>query len=341
MGSWNGTCFLSNVSIIHSDKIKLQLLLPNISPYHSDTVDIKTYDVGKHSSDLNGLTYTQNECKPLAFPITGEYNDYGSIENIENDEALEILFQVIQNLIENNQIKILPDRGYDSITTIENVSLKKDEVDKFIDMVERGRIIVINEFGIWCKLKFVMMHYDMYNSIFSLMQTVKHDYRAYKIADNIRKWEKELIEIFYDHKFPDDFKKSSKESLLKYLKVVENSEKDSVKYISAQMQFKMYLSEWCWDDFRSHEVQPFRFYVIQDIIMDCNDRKISSERLRLAGDYLIVNAYLMLMRKSWQLTSGCGSQHHNEDFVSKNTKQISKFITNYKKELKVRYEKYA
>ena len=123
MGSWNGTCFLSNVSIVHSDKIKLQLLLPNISQYKSDTINVETYTIEKDTSDLNGLTYTQNEFKPVGFPITGHYNDYGSIENIENDQALEILFQVIKDLIENKLIKMLPARCSDKITTIQDVSL--------------------------------------------------------------------------------------------------------------------------------------------------------------------------------------------------------------------------
>ena len=183
-----------------------------------------------------------------------------------------------------------------------------------------------------------MIHYDMYNSIFSIMQTVKHDYRDCIISDNIRKWEKELIEMFYDQKFPDDFDKHEKEVLLKFLDTMHTAEKDSVKQLCAYLQYKTFSSEWCWDDFRSREAQPFRFFIIQDIIMGCNDRKLTSEKLHLAGDYLIVNEYLLLMRKSWQITSGSGSQDNNEDIVQKNIKHISTFIKNYKKELKKRYE---
>ena len=69
MGSWNGTCFLSHLPIEHGDKIKIIFLRKNVY------VDSYTNNVG--------VCYADHFFKPLYFPISGEYDDYGGIENIE------------------------------------------------------------------------------------------------------------------------------------------------------------------------------------------------------------------------------------------------------------------
>ena len=71
MGCFNATCMVSNLPINYGDKIKLVLLRPNYS------ID-RIYQSG-------GYVYNSDVLTPSFLPISGTYNDYGMIENIEMD----------------------------------------------------------------------------------------------------------------------------------------------------------------------------------------------------------------------------------------------------------------
>lgn len=123
MGSWNGTCALTNLPILNGDKVALYILKKN-----SYTED----DVG------GGFCYANCFYHPLPYVIYGEYDDYGTIENIEIDESWKILldyfmrYQIEGDLIENIERNNIP--GYSIIMihrelhdqVIKKASLKVD-----------------------------------------------------------------------------------------------------------------------------------------------------------------------------------------------------------------------
>ena len=67
MGCWNETCGLTHLPILHKDKIKV-LILFQIKD------DVRT-------------CYYNESYAPLCFPIDGEYDDYGGIENIDTKSS--------------------------------------------------------------------------------------------------------------------------------------------------------------------------------------------------------------------------------------------------------------
>lgn len=69
MGIWEGTCGLTQTPIFEGDKIKLFILRPT-SEYRVDR-----------------RCYSDDVYAPLLPPITGYYNCYGGIEDIENNKA--------------------------------------------------------------------------------------------------------------------------------------------------------------------------------------------------------------------------------------------------------------
>jgi len=71
MGCWNGTCMISNLPIISGEKIKLVLLQEGRS---NEPI------IGQ-----SGYVYSCGLLSPAFLAISGEYNDYGSIENVEED----------------------------------------------------------------------------------------------------------------------------------------------------------------------------------------------------------------------------------------------------------------
>lgn len=86
MGCFNVSCGISNLSIDGGDKVLLYALLP--SRYNDGT---KVYSSYLSITDL----YV-----PLCFPIEGEYDEYGSINNIVKDANTEAVAEFLKMDIE-------------------------------------------------------------------------------------------------------------------------------------------------------------------------------------------------------------------------------------------------
>lgn len=71
MGSWNATCGLSGLPITRGTRAKLVLL----------TQGLKQHEGGPPPAD--GTTYPDDLWRPVVWPITGLYDDYGLIEKLE------------------------------------------------------------------------------------------------------------------------------------------------------------------------------------------------------------------------------------------------------------------
>lgn len=103
MGSWNGTCGVSKMSIRYGDRVKLILLKP--------TEHYRNISTGSGFCNVSDM-YT-----PICLPITGEYNDYGCIENIEDRPELFDLIIKALRITDKNDIE-------DIITGISNNELE-------------------------------------------------------------------------------------------------------------------------------------------------------------------------------------------------------------------------
>lgn len=96
MGSWNGTCALTNLPIMSGEKVYVLLLQEG-----------KHYDkyVGNHC-------YPNTYYQPLPLYFEGEYNDYGAVENCHGEFLDDILDLVKEKLIEfdegDNQYHDIP-----------------------------------------------------------------------------------------------------------------------------------------------------------------------------------------------------------------------------------------
>jgi hypothetical protein len=88
MGCWNGTCLISNLPIYAGDKVVFFVL--------------KRKRYAKLDAVEGGHHYVDDLYEPLLYPIVGEYDDYGCIENVSEDFSLiEKYFESVE-LTEND-----------------------------------------------------------------------------------------------------------------------------------------------------------------------------------------------------------------------------------------------
>lgn len=120
MGCWNGTCAISNLPILNKDKVKYFFL-----------VDCSLSDDRVNS----GFCQATQFWSPRGAPISGQYNDYGGVKNVEEDLNCKIILQFLKE----DLIEVLPINKWD-------ISIQKETVtlEVVLKEIKNSRIQVSN-----------------------------------------------------------------------------------------------------------------------------------------------------------------------------------------------------
>lgn len=110
MGCWNETCAVTNLPIYEGEKVN----------FHIITEQYNIYDF-------------------FCIPITGKYNDYGSIENIPDTVYNKTTFDVFKRLIEQNKIFV---RGEKQV----------NDINDLVNCIERRNVFYDSGYDGFCKL---------------------------------------------------------------------------------------------------------------------------------------------------------------------------------------------
>ena len=152
MGSWNGTCGISNLPIEHGDEVVLFIIRE------------------KNLSECRGGGFyaPADLFEPISLPIIGRYKGYGLIDNIENEN---LILPKIVKMFEKN--KLLYFSKDESILDIKKASLY--EIIKEIELenikgVEKLSVIKFYELeGIkkpeFLNIGIIMFHKELYDML--------------------------------------------------------------------------------------------------------------------------------------------------------------------------------
>jgi hypothetical protein len=121
MGSFAYTCAVSGLPIEAGDKVRYLLLTKN--PYHNGA---------------ENTCYIHDLWFPRVFPLKGEYNDYGSVENVIAGSEQEIWLDGLKlDLVE---------LGWGE-NTVHDVPTKKEMTfDELLNAIQEGRVLVEREY---------------------------------------------------------------------------------------------------------------------------------------------------------------------------------------------------
>lgn len=81
MGCWNETCGISQMPICAGDKVRMFLIVES-----------------EHWHDV-AQCYTTDLWRPFGLPLKGTYDEYGGIENIEQDALSDLLLESLREII--------------------------------------------------------------------------------------------------------------------------------------------------------------------------------------------------------------------------------------------------
>ena len=136
MGCWNGTCGVSQLPIHCGDKVKLVLLKKSV--YIEDSVK------------GSGFCYSNGLFEPYYLPLSGEYNDYGTIENIIDPE----------------------NKHFDNLSKIIDPDVIFKNFEELIEDISRSE---------YADLSFVMIHEDLYYKMIELGKKTVFGYSENKM----------------------------------------------------------------------------------------------------------------------------------------------------------------
>lgn len=189
MGCWNETCGLTQTPIRYGDDVAVYILIPR--------------------NNTRGATCNSDDFySPFILPIYGKYNDYGSIEDIEDHPEYEAFYNLIRDyyLFECSK----EDRSFSNL-------------EEFIHLVER-KYIRSKQNNLHVHL--VMFHKDIHDHMISFIQDRKHDFLPKTYSEILSS---ELSQISYTRfgTLPPSLGRFKSFELL-YLEKFQNPDKDSL-----------------------------------------------------------------------------------------------------------------
>jgi hypothetical protein len=156
MGCWNGTCLISNLPIYAGDEVVFFVLKRKCG---AELDDVE-----------HGHCYADALYEPLLYPIVGDYDDYGCIENVRED------FSLIEKYFEN-------------------IEVDKKEWEKDDDVfrnIERGN---------YKEHTFALIHKDVYNILVGHLSNRKEWWSKNKsVKDFVMKNIEEKTKEYFDNK---------------------------------------------------------------------------------------------------------------------------------------------
>src|SRR5271170_5879286 len=82
MGCWNETCGISQMPIEGGDKVRMFLIVEN-----------------EWAGEAVAHSYSTDLWKTLGLPLRGTYDEYGRIENIEEDDLSDLLLSSLKDIV--------------------------------------------------------------------------------------------------------------------------------------------------------------------------------------------------------------------------------------------------
>lgn len=271
MGCWNATCSVSNLPIFAGEKV---VLIPLVK-----TLPKPVYN----------CCYPIDNFSPFSFPIIGEYNDYGGIENVNTTYQNAQYLKSFEYYYKDHEGNFKKHNKYERFEDFVCQVLCCHE-DNYVKLENN---ILFPE-GM-AEINFMMVHYDLY------MLLVK------EIGNRRPYGRKENYKTAIRNKFCEILEKQ-KEQLSLYKKVRRDNNVDKEKrellYTLGKDTIVNDISHqiFCYGQTLGNHYWNY----FSELIL--SDEKDTERYISLAVEKALFTTALSCGRKGYLCTSGCGSQ---------------------------------
>ncbi len=314
MGSWNGTCAISNLHILSGQRVAIFMLTRNARP--------------------DNYCYNNTFYNPVLLPFYGEYDDYGSAENCYGSGMPIILDAIKSKLTELEQG---PNEYHDPEAKSETFDISTlfnlDHEDRLyikgdIDIpwlkswtksrLEKGDDVpaatfaseVLEKIKLGTRCTHILIHGDIFDDIINKWQQT--DYRS----DNTKRGGYRYLK----YKFADVVA-----SIPEYLSVLREKTKKldipGLRLRSAVLSMRGGLFPYDTTNLAGKWLQPDSsdrngLIDLHELIVEASEHLDDEEMTELLTDLLKgrwINAFMAFSRKPWLKQIGSGSQNQEHD----------------------------
>ncbi|MCK9417512.1 hypothetical protein M0Q97_12800 [Candidatus Dojkabacteria bacterium] len=294
MGCWNGTCMISNLPILAGEKVKLVFL----HRFNESNIKKPAY------------CYPNGIFHPGAFAINAEYDDYGGVENIEED----INFQLIEAYFKTKYKKI----------EVEGKVLDEFTIYDIIGGIKGGNLKVFSEGN--KERKELAQNVVKHSQDFFSSDNIKNHWENLANMDVSEQWQQTNLNFVMIRKDVWDY--IIKEHNPEFYN--ENSKTYNDIYTTAQgwveNKFEKFkntpISPFCMAGYAGGTIMFLNQYY-DEFISKCDDEQLDYIK-NLFIEFIIIDNFLSETRKGWMITSGAGSQ--SQEWTS--YKLLNKIINN-------------
>jgi len=306
MGCWNGTCMISNLPIISGERIKVIMLRPS-------------YNM-KHIEQGSSYVYNSDILTPSFLQISGEYNDYGMIENIDEDWNTKFMEGILKDIL-----------GNVIIVDGEEKKDKKYGLEDILEGIERNDLRYTGvEPEDLERQKLAKRACEVYEKSGWSSDKVKEEWEALRDMDISKKTRKlkaswvmiredvwnDIVKTFKGQFWNPERKSGSDESIPYYItgkEFCEYSFNNNVELYKKNNDKDLFLFE---DKIFSRSyvgsdrfLKPFLYDEFLKMAVLEKKKDIIDSIFDKWYEYTMVTTFLGSIRKGWMIQAGAGSQH--------------------------------
>lgn len=293
MGSWNGTCGLTQMPIKEGEKVVLFPLLRNKNANNGG----------------NGFCHSNNQYTPISLPLFGEYDDYGKIKNISRNE----------NLVLNFFQKIFKQKSYYGLILDEKKYDRAKENSSFSGEVTDIKTLIqwFMSKPLYKGLGFMLVHEDIYFKVIQEIGSRKswnsHQTKKKQLMDHAHSFLTETQSILLDeetienqitelrslrnsHVFKDNEYLDKIAPLLNKQRVIYGAYQD---HFAHRNSFVRHFSD--------QKTNSYIFPELLNELVSIQDKNEQVNFLEELVHLILFDSGMDLMRKTWSPQNGAGS----------------------------------
>ena len=288
MGCWNGTCGITQMAILWNEPVVGFLIRKNFGGWSA-----------------NGHCYSTDLWSPYSLPIEGKYNDYGTMEDVD-EQGWNFLFtldRLKQNVIEKENNDKYDDNSVkkDDITDWNYISkaIHENRLESSVDRVWDTLYPNVKSvpFGL------MMIHGEVFNTIVN--STLKSWWGADVSIDGLMEEGREIVvALRKKYKEASSINDSRERSLRMDLFTLD---------IDRSMENRRFVNLIENREGSCYGIGREYFLYLTKMIAAGESDEAIEPVIRKMSEFYMIDMVMMKMRKTWMPQAGAGSQDNEID----------------------------
>lgn len=299
MGCWCETCGVTQLPINAGDKVRVFVMTSE-----------EGYFFSKGGAGGGGTCYSTDRWSPIGPPVQGEYDDYGGVEKIVNDDNAKM----VESILAKGWVPLTKENDWDEVP-------KKLELGDYLHYIERDRGKFQPRTSKEQHLGIMFVLEDVYQAMVKFDSIEAHHYYDERTYEYMPMSKGFMIEFkdWYNHQLERE--KSRKE-------LKGSADIDKLYDVLADMDGGRLFGSYRDNGLKAFK-KPLQALAVEEVPFE--DKRVQ-KLVKSAMEMLMFQVGMTRARKQWMPQSGKGAQQNDLDIYQVINKASEKIIAKREKE---------